>query len=99
MCARCKRSLAAASALPRTGGSIAGHRAGYAGTLGYSAAKAALIHPSRCTALELGEDRVRVSDGSSFVNGTDIVVDEGAIGGRRFSDVAAGRQTTRAVLE
>jgi NAD(P)-dependent dehydrogenase (short-subunit alcohol dehydrogenase family) len=80
-------------------GSIAGHRAGYAGTLGYSAAKAALIHPSRCTALELGEDRVRVSDESSFVNGTDIVVDGGAIGGRRFSDVVAGRQATRAVLE
>ena len=33
-------------------GSIAGHRAGYAGTLGYSAAKAALIHLSRCAALE-----------------------------------------------
>jgi len=138
-------------------GSIAGHRAGYAGTLGYSAAKAALIHLSRCAALELGEDNVRVnsispggiatgifgkayglkgaeaeasaekmkavlskmqavpraglpddianaaiylaSDESSFVNGTDIVVDGGAIGGRRFSDVMAGRQATRALFD
>jgi len=39
------------------------------------------------------------SEESSFVNGTDIVVDGGAIGGRRFSDVVAGRQATRAVLE
>ena len=34
------------------------------------------------------------SDESSFVNGTDIVVDGGAIGGRRFSVVMAGRQAT-----
>jgi NAD(P)-dependent dehydrogenase (short-subunit alcohol dehydrogenase family) len=138
-------------------GSIAGHRAGYAGTLGYSAAKAALIHLSRCAALELGEDNVRVnsispggiatgifgkayglkgaaaeasaekmkavlgkmqavpragvpddivnaaiylaSDESSFVNGTDIVVDGGAIGGRRFSEVMAGRQATRTLFD
>ncbi len=137
-------------------GSIAGHRAGYAGTLGYSAAKAALIHLSRCAALELGEDNVRVnsispggiatgifgkayglqgaaaeasaekmkavlarmqavpragipddiahaavylaSDESSFVNGTDVVVDGGAIGGRRFSEVMAGRLAMRDLL-
>ncbi len=138
-------------------GSIAGHRAGYAGTLGYSAAKAALIHLSRCAALELGEDSVRVnsispggiatgifgkayglndaaaeasaekvkvvlskmqavpragipddivsaaiylaSDESSFVNGVDIVVDGGAIGGRRFSEVMAGREARRSMFE
>jgi len=138
-------------------GSIAGHRAGYTGTLGYSAAKAALIHLSRCAALELGEDNVRVnsispggiatgifgkayglkgaaaeasaekvkavlekvgavpragipddvvnaaiylaSDESSFVNGADIVVDGGAIGGRRFSEVTAGWQAMRALFE
>lgn len=137
--------------------SIAGHRAGYAGTLGYSAAKAALIHLSRCAGLELGEDNVRVnsispggiatgifgkayglegsaaeesaekmksmlakmqavpragvpedianaavflaSDESSFVNGTDLVVDGGAIGGIRASEVKAGRQATRALFE
>lgn len=138
-------------------GSIAGHRAGYAGTLGYSAAKAALIHLSRCAAMELGEDNVRVnsispggiatgifgkayglkgeaaessaekmkavlgkmqaipragvpddivnaavylaSDESSFVNGTDIVVDGGAIGGRRLSEVMAGRQAMRTMFD
>lgn len=31
------------------------------------------------------------SDESSFVNGTDLVVDGGAIGDRRFSEVVAGR--------
>ena len=138
-------------------GSIAGHRAGYAGTLGYSAAKAALIHLSRCAALELGEDYVRVnsispggiatgifgkayglndaaaeesaekvkgmlskmqavpragipddivsaaiylaSDEASFVNGIDIVVDGGVIGGRRFSEVMAGREARRSLFE
>lgn len=32
------------------------------------------------------------SDESSFVNGTDIVVHGGVIGGRRFSEVMAGRR-------
>lgn len=81
-----------------------GHRAGYAGTLGYSAAKAALIHLSRCAALELGDDIANAavflaSDESSFVDGTDLVVDGGAIGGRRFSEVMAGRQATRALFD
>ena len=35
----------------------------------------------------------------SFVNGTDIVVDGGAIGGRRFSEVMAGRQAMRTLFE
>lgn len=39
------------------------------------------------------------SDESSFVNGTDMVVDGGAIGGRRFSEVMAGRQAMRALFE
>ncbi len=40
--------------------SVGGHRAGF-GSLAYSAAKAALIHLSRCAAVELGEDNVRVN--------------------------------------
>jgi NAD(P)-dependent dehydrogenase (short-subunit alcohol dehydrogenase family) len=40
--------------------SIGGHRVGF-GALPYSAAKAALIHLTRCAALELGEDNVRVN--------------------------------------
>lgn len=60
------KHVAALVRAPRQGsiiniGSNAGHRTGYAGTQGYSAAKAALIHLSRCAALELGEDNVRVN--------------------------------------
>lgn len=42
-------------------GSVAGHRAGYSSSLVYGVAKAALIHLSRCAAMELGEDSVRVN--------------------------------------
>ena len=126
-------------------------------SISYGLAKAALIHLSRCAAMELGEDNVRVnsispgriatgifaktmglesgaadrsaerlrsaladqqtipraglpddvagaavylaSDESSFVNGTDIVVDGGLIWGRRFSEVAAGGAAMQALFE
>ncbi len=42
-------------------GSIAGHRAGYSSSLVYGAAKAAVIHLTRCVAMELGEDNIRVN--------------------------------------
>ena len=42
-------------------GSIAGHQAGWSTSLIYSAAKAAVIHLSRCVAMELGESGVRVN--------------------------------------
>lgn len=42
-------------------GSIAGHRAGYSSSLIYAVAKAAVIHMTRCAAMELGEDCVRVN--------------------------------------
>lgn len=41
-------------------GSVAGQRVGFSSTE-YAVAKAALIHLSRCAALELGEDNVRVN--------------------------------------
>jgi NAD(P)-dependent dehydrogenase (short-subunit alcohol dehydrogenase family) len=124
-------------------GSVAGHRTGYSVSMIYGAAKAAVNHLTRCTAMELGEHNVRVnsvspgaiatgilakalgmapqeadligekmkagfaklqpipragepndvaqcvawlaSDRSTFVNGTDIVVDGGLIDGRMFS--------------
>jgi NAD(P)-dependent dehydrogenase (short-subunit alcohol dehydrogenase family) len=57
----------AAAAMPRQGagsivntGSIAGSRAGY-GPYDYSAAKAAVIHFTRCVAMELGEKGVRAN--------------------------------------
>ena len=42
-------------------GSIAGHRAGYALSLVYSLAKAAVIHASKCAAMELAEYKIRVN--------------------------------------
>ncbi len=42
-------------------GSVAAHRAGYSSSLAYAVAKAALVHLSRCVAMELGEFGVRVN--------------------------------------
>ena len=42
-------------------GSIAGRLAGYSSSLVYSAAKAAVIHLTRCVAMELGESGIRVN--------------------------------------
>jgi NAD(P)-dependent dehydrogenase (short-subunit alcohol dehydrogenase family) len=138
-------------------GSIAGHRAGYSGSIAYGAAKAALIHLTRCAAMELGEDNIRVnsispggiatgifakaaglpseaaeasaekmkqvlakmqaiprsglpddiadaavylaSDQAGFVNGSDIVVDGGVIGGRRFSQLVADRSAMKSLFD
>jgi NAD(P)-dependent dehydrogenase (short-subunit alcohol dehydrogenase family) len=124
-------------------GSIAGQRAGYSTSMVYSAAKAAVIHLTKCAAMQLGERNVRVntispggiatgifgkalglpvekadalaeavkgglakmqpipragltddiamaavflaSDESGFVNGHDLVVDGGVIGGRMWT--------------
>ena len=124
-------------------GSVAGLRAGLSSSMVYSAAKAAVVHLTRCVAMQLGESNVRVnsispggiatgifgkalglptdkaeqtaeavkaalakmqpipragltddialaavflaSDESSFVNGHDLVVDGGVIGGRQWS--------------
>ena len=53
-------------------GSIAGHRAGYSSSLIYSVAKAAVIHLTRCAAMELGEDGVRVNSVSPGAIATGI---------------------------
>jgi NAD(P)-dependent dehydrogenase (short-subunit alcohol dehydrogenase family) len=42
-------------------GSVAGLRAGYSSSMIYSAAKAGMIHLSRCAAMELGEQGIRVN--------------------------------------
>lgn len=42
-------------------GSVAAHRAGYSASMIYGIAKAAVVHMTRCAAMELGEDNVRVN--------------------------------------
>ena len=138
-------------------GSIAAHLAGYSSSMIYGAAKAAVVHLTRCVAMELGESGVRVnsvspgaiatgilakalgmrdpntadalaekikgvyataqpipragvpddiaqcvcwlaSDRASFVNGEDIVVDGGVLGGRMFTPHQEGLRKTRAML-
>jgi len=137
-------------------GSIAAHRAGYSSSLVYGAAKAAVNHLTRCTAMELGEHNVRVnsvspgaiatgivpkalgmdpgkadgiaekmkegfakaqpipragitddiaqcavwlaSDRATFVNGIDIVVDGGMIGGRMYSPHQESLKQMKAAL-
>jgi NAD(P)-dependent dehydrogenase (short-subunit alcohol dehydrogenase family) len=137
-------------------GSIAAHLSGYSTSMIYGAAKAAVVHLTRCVAMELGEHNVRVnsvspgaiatgilpkalgmdptkadqtgdkikelfakaqpipragipddiaqcvawlaSDRSTFVNGTDIVVDGGVIGGRNYSQHQEGLKQVKGAL-
>lgn len=137
-------------------GSVAAHLAGYSTSMIYGAAKAAVVHLTRCVAMELGEHGVRVNsispgsiatgilakalgaspskadgmadklktafatvqpipragipddiaqcacwlacDRSTFVNGEDIVVDGGQIGGRFFSPHQASVRQMKATL-
>src|SRR3984957_16419817 len=53
-------------------GSIAGQRTGYSSSMVYSAAKAAVIHLTRCVAMELGESGVRVNSISPGLIATGI---------------------------
>ncbi|MDB5504971.1 MAG: oxidoreductase [Tardiphaga sp.] len=134
-------------------GSIAGHQAGFSSSVVYGAAKAAVIHLTRCVAMELGESGIRVnsispgaiatgifakamglsveaaertpvamreafktaqpipraglpddialaalflaSDDSSFINGTDLLVDGGVTGGRNWSQQQQGYAAMR----
>ena len=137
-------------------GSIAGSRAGYSSSIVYGAAKAAVIHLTKCVAMELGESGIRVnsispgaiatgifgkalglsveaaeqtpafmreafakaqpipraglpadighaavflaSDASSFINGHDLVVDGGIIGGRNWTLQQDGLKQMREAL-
>lgn len=138
-------------------GSVAASRAGYSSSIIYSAAKAAVVHLTRCVAMELGEQSIRVnsvspggiatgifgkaagmadekaeataepvrralaamqpipragitddiayaalflaSDESSFVNGHDLVVDGGLIGGRQWKQLVEGLKGMRSLFD
>jgi len=138
-------------------GSVAAQRTGMSTSMIYSAAKAAVVHLTRCVAMQLGEKHVRVNsispggiatgifakalgladdkadataetmkkrfaanqpiprsgltddiaqaavflacDDSSFINGHDLVVDGGLIGGRLWSPHQEGVRQMRAALE
>jgi NAD(P)-dependent dehydrogenase (short-subunit alcohol dehydrogenase family) len=54
-------------------GSIAGRLAGFSSSLVYSAAKAAVIHLTRCVAMELGEAGIRVNSISPGLIATGIL--------------------------
>ena len=58
--------------LRRCPGSIAGRLAGYSTSLVYGAAKAAVIHLTRCVAMELGEAGIRVNSISPGLIATGI---------------------------
>jgi NAD(P)-dependent dehydrogenase (short-subunit alcohol dehydrogenase family) len=137
-------------------GSVAASRAGLSSSTFYSAAKAAVVHLTRCVAMELGEDGVRVnaispggiatgifgkamglsaedaeqtaekvkaalqglqpipraglpddiadaavflaSDESTFINGHELIVDGGLVGGRMWTAQQEGLAAMRAFL-
>src|SRR5437588_511682 len=54
-------------------GSVAGHLAGYSSSMVYGAAKAAVVHLTRCVAMELGEHNVRVNSVSPGAIATGIM--------------------------
>ena len=54
-------------------GSVAAHLAGYSSSMIYSAAKAAVVHLTRCVAMELGEYGVRVNSVSPGAIATGIL--------------------------
>ena len=54
-------------------GSIAGRQAGYSSSLAYGAAKAGVIHLTRCVAMQLGEHNVRVNSISPGAIPTGII--------------------------
>jgi NAD(P)-dependent dehydrogenase (short-subunit alcohol dehydrogenase family) len=74
-------------------GSIAGRLAGFSSSLVYGAAKAAVIHLTRCVAMELGESGVRVNSISPGAIAT------GIFGKALGLSVAAAEQTPAVMRE
>jgi len=70
-------------------GSIAGRQAGYSSSLAYGAAKAGVIHLTRCVAMQLGEHNVRVNSISPGAIPTGIFAKAFGVGADK-ADAALG---------
>jgi len=75
-------------------GSIAAHLAGYSSSMVYSAAKAAVVHLTRCVAMELGEHGVRVNSVSPGAIATGILAKALGMEDATEADAMAGKIET-----
>ena len=79
--------------------SVAAHQAGYSSSVVYSAAKAAVVHLTRCVAMELGESGVRVNSLSPgaiatgiFAKAMGMATGEAEKTSARVAELFVGRQ-------
>jgi NAD(P)-dependent dehydrogenase (short-subunit alcohol dehydrogenase family) len=75
-------------------GSVAAHAAGYSSSMVYSAAKAAVVHFTRCVAMELGEYGVRVNSVSPGAIATGIFAKALGMTDASKADALADRMTS-----
>jgi NAD(P)-dependent dehydrogenase (short-subunit alcohol dehydrogenase family) len=75
-------------------GSVAAHAAGYSSSMVYSAAKAAVVHFTRCVAMELGEYGVRVKSVSPGAIATGIFAKALGMTDASKADALADRMTS-----
>ena len=80
-------------------GSVAAHLAGYSTSMIYGAAKAAVVHLTRCVAMELGEHSVRVNSISPGAIATGILAKALGMDPSRADGVAEQLKTAFAAVQ
>ena len=80
-------------------GSVAAHRAGYSSSVIYGVAKAAVVHLTRCAAMELGEDFVRVNSISPGGIATGIFAKSMGMGAGQADETAEQVKAALATLQ
>lgn len=80
-------------------GSVAAHRAGYSSSVIYGVAKAAVVHLTRCAAMELGEDFVRVNSISPGGIATGIFAKSMGMGAGQADETAEQVKSALATLQ